>query len=478
MVENGRGRAAMAAEGGEGEVASPSTMSLLDELDSLAAAVASSPAPATTAEPGRSSASLLEELDAITTGGGKPSGEGGGLDSLMSDLQDATSTVPKGQAEMKENAEATEHGDSSDLGSLMSAFDTSPTDLPTVETKPSDTQGGEEAGDLGSLLAAFGEELATEPATPGALQPETTTSTNVMEPSVLDSQVSGSPTSVKGLEPEPEQEPESNPDPTSSPQPNLDLQQAVRDLYREHVPSKPAAEVEANLRRYAGREEVLLRKVRKKYLEAAPPASAPAASPTAEEGDPPAPAMNTESDWIKYLGLPAFDAAGTRVDRAYYRHRLSEELTLHAPPESVREIREEKDTERFEMDWRRAGGVMPEKEGWGSWIKRGVVETTAVFVDPATLTSAVTPAPKEQQQEQESWGSWLKKKAVGAGESPAGHTHVQTSVDSSMTREDLTTRTASIDEMMVLPHTAEALAAAGTDGLPGQGSEGTLSGTV
>lgn len=402
-------------------MASPGTVSLLEELDSLASAVSSSPAPA--AGGAASTSSLLDELDAMTKKAPDASTDGA-LDSLMADLED----------------DVTEAG--SDLGSLLSALGSG--------SGPTETmgEGGVDAGDLGSLLAAFGEELATAP------------------------------------EPEPEQRPEvsseqetSSAQPGQSPQPNRELQQAVRDLYREHVPDKAPEEVEANLARYAGREEALLRKIRKKYLPATPPANPPAPAPTAEEGDPPEPAINPVSEWVQYVGVPVYDAAGVRMNRAYYRHRLSEELTLKAPSESVREIRQEKDTERFELDWRRAGGVMPQKEGWSTWIKRGVVETTAVFVDP--LTAAASPAP---QQSAESWGSWLKRgaaKAVGAAEeAPPGGNSADNSM-TRMTREELKSRTKSVNEMMVSPVPDAADAPAGTGGsLAAKGSDGSLAGTV
>ena len=212
----------------------------------------------------------------------------------------------------------------------------------------------------------------------------------------------------------------------------------------------------------------------------APPASpTQAAAPTAEEGDPPEPAINLKSEWVKYVGTSIYDSSGVCIDRAYYRHRLSEQLTLNAPPESVREIRQEKDPERFEMDWRRAGGVMPQKEGWASWIKRGVTETTAVFVEPVALTSAASPAPAPAPaSQQESWGTWLKQgaaKAVGVAQSEELQlSQVQTSADTSMTREDLTARTSSIDDMMVSP---SAGAATGTEDSV-QGSTARLSDIV
>ena len=463
------------------EVASPGTMSLLEELDSLTSAGSSSAA----AEGAASTSSLLDELDAMTKKAPSAS-TGGDLDSLMADLED----------------DAT--GGGSDLGSLLSALGSS--------SGPSEPrgEGAADAGDLGSLLAAFGEDLATAPA--AAIispQPETAAAPTVTESSSLAAQPSS------GSQSTPEPEPEQRPEPSSeqetssaqpgSPQPNRELQQAVRDLYREHVPDKAPEEVEANLARYAGREEALLRKIRKKYLQATPPASPPAPAPTAEEGDPPEPAINPASEWVKYVGTPVYDAAGVRMNRAYYRHRLSEELTLRAPSESVREIRQEKDTERFELDWRRAGGVMPQKEGWGTWIKRGLVETTAAFVEPTALTATASPAP---QQSAESWGSWLKRgaaKAVGTAEEPPARGNSADNTMTLMTREELKARTPSVMNMMVsaVPDatlmTREELAArtlsvnnmmvsavpdaadapAGTDGSSAaKGSDGSLSGTV
>ena len=41
---------------------------------------------------------------------------------------------------------------------------------------------------------------------------------------------------------------------------------ALRAIYAEHVPEKTSSDVEAILGRFAGREAVLLRKVRAKYL--------------------------------------------------------------------------------------------------------------------------------------------------------------------------------------------------------------------
>ena len=123
-----------------------------------------------------------------------------------------------------------------------------------------------------------------------------------------------------------------------------------------------------------------------------------AASPAAHvpPAPTPGPALNRDSDWVKYVGSPAYDAAGARVERAYFRHRLSEQVTVQPPQEWVREVREEADPERFEMDWRRAGGVPPAKESWGSWIKRGVATATeaavAVTQTPAEAAAAAAAA--------------------------------------------------------------------------------------
>eukprot|EP01045_Picozoa_sp_COSAG04_P039613 COSAG04_NODE_11192_length_724_cov_1.860800_2_plen_96_part_01 len=69
-------------------------------------------------------------------------------------------------------------------------------------------------------------------------------------------------------------------------------------------------------------------------------AAAAAAAGSAEEGTPPEPALNSESEWVKYVGTPVYDANGARVDRVYFRHRLREELTIHPPKEWVREVRD------------------------------------------------------------------------------------------------------------------------------------------
>ena len=245
-----------------------------------------------------------------------------------------------------------------------------------------------------------------------------------------------------------------------------------------HVPEKSREGVEAILEKYAGREAILLTKVRKKYLKPEAPRSpnailtafAAGSASGAEEGTPPEHPINTESDWIKYVGSPAFDGAGMKLDRQYYRHRRTEELTLNAPGEWVREIRHEKDLERFEMDWRRAGGKLPEKEGWGSWIKRGVVDTTSAVVEASVglVAPVLEPAAAAAvSPEKDSWGSWIKKGVVGGAAEPkreAPMLGVESSMDrlvgkfaaadattsnTSVTRGDLTKKTASIENMMV-----------------------------
>ena len=84
-------------------------------------------------------------------------------------------------------------------------------------------------------------------------------------------------------------------------------------------------------------------------------------------------------------------------------------------------MRDEADPERFEMDWRRAGGVPPEKESWGSWIKRGVTEATGV-VAASPASEAKGGAAAAAAEEEESWGSWIKRgvtEATGGAGAPS-----------------------------------------------------------
>ena len=64
----------------------------------------------------------------------------------------------------------------------------------------------------------------------------------------------------------------------------------LKAIYKAHVPDKDEADVEDIIARFAGREEVLLRKVRAKYLRPGPePELAPGSEPEPELGPEPEP---------------------------------------------------------------------------------------------------------------------------------------------------------------------------------------------
>ena len=89
---------------------------------------------------------------------------------------------------------------------------------------------------------------------------------------------------------------------------------------------------------------------------------------------------------------------GYASERSFYRNKETEQTRLDLPKglnaSDTVEERIERDTERFAMEWHRAGGKAAPKESWGSWIKRGTTKavTAVTSAEPSKPAEGVPPA--------------------------------------------------------------------------------------